>query len=140
MKNKKVFGKIWYFIKGWFVRETRIERALKIALALKAFMDSEADDVVVYVLSFTSWGSYASKVQSVLENNLPEIVDKLEIMDVADEGSTKEECAELIVAKMLEKGEIEDKAKVLKIIAENLEDGKFSAKETKAIYKYIKKV
>ena len=130
-----MWKKIKNFVKGLFVRETRVELALKVAKALTSFRDSSADDIIIYVLNTVAPASATATtlVKNFLSNDLPVLMEALELMDASDESKNKEENMAAVSKTVKKMGEVVDETALQAAITKAFKDGKLSLVEAKEI-------
>ena len=108
--------------------------AVKVVQGLKTFVASDYDDIIVAIIGYanTPAGKYASKVQTWLEKNLPDIAVKLEIIQSITELDGIEATTEAIMKKLQISENRGEKALALATeLALYLSDGKLTWAEIK---------
>lgn len=130
-----MWTKIKNFIKRLFVRDDRIEIAVKIVSAIKTFTDTKIDDILIYVLTLVApkTATVTAAIEKFISDKLPSLYLALHLIDVSDEAKTISEQTELVSKKMKENGTVEDEKALAAEIATFLEDGKLSYKEAKSL-------
>ncbi len=134
-----IFEKIGNFFKKLFNRSDRIDLALKVTKALKSFSDTAADDIIIYVLNVVApaTSTATTLVKNFLDNDLPILLQALELMDVSDNNANTETNKEAVVMAAKKIGECDDKA-LYSLVEKAFKDKKLSLSEAKEIIETFK--
>ncbi len=131
----KVWEKIKGFFKKLFRREDRIEMAVRVARALKNFSDSAVDDIIVYTLTVVAPKSAAitALIKNFLTDDLPLLLQALELMDAGDVSDVNEENITSIAEAVKKMASTVDEEDLLKAISLVMEDGRLTLSEAKEL-------
>lgn len=134
-KNLNTMKKIWKWIKSLFVRENRVEMAVKVLEAIKTFTDTSIDEIIEYALMVVAptTSTAVTLIKNFISNDLPSILLAYQLIDASDESKTVSEQCELVSKKAKEEGTIKNETDFAAAIAVALSDGELSFVEAKKL-------
>lgn len=129
--------KLLKFIKNLFQRDERLELSYKIVDWMVEFNDDNAKLIdagfTALTIVFSQFATVWSKLNSYLDDDLPEILQKLSILKVSDDSEDNTINQKAVLDAIVAMNEDVDKDKLAEMIAEKLEDNELSNKEAKEL-------